>query len=708
MPIQMKTLLIDNHDSFTYNLAHLLTQVNQQEPIIIPNDQFEWSEVCNWEFDNIVISPGPGHPANVDDFHISAQAIAQARQPLLGICLGYQGLALAYGGKVVHRPKPIHGFASIIKHSGTEIFKGMESPFSVGRYHSFMVSRPLPPELREIATTEEGELIAIAHREKPQWGVQFHPESILSEKGQELIANFRDLTVEYNQKNLGFHLADTLLHHGNTHQMVIPPKPSKLFHYWKEIPIEVDTEKVFTTYFASSKNAFWLDSNMHEKGLGNWSYLGASSEQSTQMISYKTNTKELSIFDGRETHVEQQSIFSFLENQMKEKIASDHSPPCPFLGGYVGWFGYEMRNECGFPTQRQSNLPDAVLLKVDHFIAVDHRHSRTYVIAVSENEISHLSKKWVNEMCLSIENLSPVETKPTHSFTAEYTAPAFYMNKEKYLRAIEQALHWIRQGETYQLCLTNELTIDCPTTPLALYQELRSINAAPYAAFFKWSGGSILSTSPEGFLDVDQDRNVLTRPMKGTLRRSQDALEDQELANQLQSSSKNLAENMMIVDLLRNDLSQVCEPGSVIVEKPCEVHHLTNLHTLVSTIQGKLQRGKSAIDLLKATFPGGSITGVPKERTLGLIDQLEQRARGAYTGTLGWFGYDGCMDLSILIRTIVETAGRLSIGVGGGIVTDSIAEEEYAEILLKSRAVLHAIEQSAMNQNPTDTFEGQR
>lgn len=208
-----------------------------------------------------------------------------------------------------------------------------------------------------------------------------------------------------------------------------------------------------------------------------------------------------------------------------------------------------------------------------------------------------------------------------------------------------------------------------------------------------------MSTSPEGFLEVDGVGDVLTRPMKGTMQRSPDPILDRKIEQQLRNSSKDLAENIMIVDLLRNDISRVCEPGSVVVDKMCEVHSFANLHTLVSTIRSKLRKGKSAIDLLRASFPGGSITGVPKERTIALIDKLEQRARGPYTGTLGWFGYDGRMDLNILIRTIVETAGTLSVGVGGGIVADSHAEAEYDEIVLKGKAVLHSIDLTATRES---------
>jgi len=691
----MKTLLIDNHDSFTHNLAHLLAEVNGVEPLIIPNDGFTWAEVSTWQFDNIVISPGPGHPGNVQDFHICAEAIARSEKPLLGICLGYQGLALAYGAKVTHGARPVHGFASAIHHSGTDIFKGIENGFPVGRYHSLVVSRPLPADLKELAATEDGELMAIAHRTKPQWGVQFHPESILSERGRDLIANFRDITLQHTRQAGSSAPRANPVSLGRKRREPAHSEDQKLYHHWKELPVEVSAERAFEKLFGASENAFWLDSSLAEKGLGNWSYLGAFDPLNARRISYDTNRNELSILDGAKTRRENTSVFSFLENEVCGKRFSDNPPPCPFAGGYVGWLGFEMRNECGFPAKTASALPDAVLLKADHFIAVDHVNRRTYVVAASETELSSASRTWVEETCRLIRTWNKAENNGAIDLTSAGTPPEFNVGKADYLKSINRALHWIREGETYQLCLTNEMTVACPAPPLELYKVLRRLNPAPYSAFFKWSGGTILSTSPEGFLEVDSQGKVLTRPMKGTLQRSPDPVLDRQLEEQLRNSSKDLAENIMIVDLLRNDISRVCEPGSVVVEKMCEVHSFANLHTLVSTIKGTLQDGRSAIDLLKATFPGGSITGVPKERTLALIDDLEQRARGPYTGTLGWFGYDGRMDLNILIRTIVETAGTLSIGIGGGIVADSDAEAEYAETLLKGKAVLRSIDQTA-------------
>lgn len=188
----MRTLLIDNHDSFTYNLFQLLAEVNGSEPLVVRNDEATWEELERLRFENVVISPGPGRPERAADFGVCADVIRRARVPLLGVCLGHQGLGCAYGGEVVAAPAPAHGRVVTVRHAGTALFAGIPRSFAAVRYHSLCLRLPLPAALEPIAWSGDGVLMALAHRERPQWGVQFHPESICSEHGRRLLANFRD------------------------------------------------------------------------------------------------------------------------------------------------------------------------------------------------------------------------------------------------------------------------------------------------------------------------------------------------------------------------------------------------------------------------------------------------------------------------------------------------------------------------------------
>jgi len=290
------------------------------------------------------------------------------------------------------------------------------------------------------------------------------------------------------------------------------------------------------------------------------------------------------------------------------------------------------------------------------------------------------------------ERLLDAPQKPLRGFEVQGPIRST-LEREEYLPRARRVLDYIEAGDCYQANLTREFRAPCTGDPWTFYRHLHDTNPAPMGAYLEYPFGAVLSSSPERFLVVE-DGEALTRPIKGTRRRRADPREDAAAAAELAASTKDRAENVMIVDLLRNDLGKVCETGSVQVTGLCELESFATVHHLVSTVTGELAPGRDAIDLLRGSFPGGSITGAPKLRAMEIIEELEPNRRGVYCGAIGYIGYDGNMDLNIAIRTLVYSRGEVRFWAGGGIVADSRMEDEYQETFDKAAAMLKLLHQA--------------
>jgi para-aminobenzoate synthetase len=687
----MRTLLIDNYDSFTYNLFQLLAEADGDEPIVVRNDAADWPELERLEFDNIVISPGPGSPDHESDFGVCAEAIRQARVPLLGVCLGHQGLGWVHGGTVRSAPEVMHGRISAVLHEGSPLFAGIPREFQAVRYHSLCVEQPLPAELEPIAWTSDGVLMAMAHRSRPQWGVQFHPESICTEYGRRLLANFRDLTRE--------HRAAT----GAAVRRPAPPaapaaerrtaaRRPKLLLRVRRLDTLYDTERAFVNLFGDRETAFWLDSSKVDER-ARFSFMGATDGPLAETISYDVRSGELRIERADGEELLEESIFDYLSREMRDRRCLSHELPFDFNCGFVGYFGYELKADCEGNDAHRSSMPDAAFVFADRLIAFDHLERCTYVVSVTEREGIEEGERWIAETSLRLASLAPL-SDPEWDGAGGQEPAAFRLSRshQQYLEDIATCKQRLTEGETYEICLTNRISVEAAAEPLALYRTLRRVNPAPFSAYLRFGGRSVLSSSPERFLSVARDRWVEAKPIKGTCRRGRTPAEDVHLAEELRTDEKNRAENLMIADLLRNDLGVVCEVGTVHVPKLMHVESYETVHQLVSTVRGLLREDVEPPDCIRACFPGGSMTGAPKKRTMEIIDELEGEARGVYSGAIGYLGLSGGCDLNIVIRTIVVDEQSATLGVGGAIVIQSDAEEEYQETLLKARAPMAAVD----------------
>ncbi|WP_432090282.1 aminodeoxychorismate synthase component I [Streptomyces sp. NRRL F-5630] len=688
----MRVLLIDNYDSYTYNLYQLLATVYGVAPVVVHNDAGDWDRLDPHAFDAAVISPGPGHPALTRDFGRSRDVLENSGLPVLGVCLGHQGVGLLAGARVAPAPEPRHGHLSTIRHNGTGLFAGLPQDFTAVRYHSLSVAEPLPAELEVTARAEDGVVMGLAHRERPWWGVQFHPESVCTEHGARLAANFRDLALAGRDVR-------TASYEGGAGAVPVPaaapeaPLPPLRAEY-EVLDRAVDAEAAYLALYATSNRAFWLDSSHVEPGLARFSFLGAAEEPGAQMLTYRVGDGHTVVDhpDGA-SRVEDGSVFDALGRRTRRVVERAGELPFDFTGGYVGYFGYELKADLGGRRAHRSATPDAVWLQADRFVAVDHAENRTYVVAVCEPQDSDAAQKWISTVVPVLAELPTAQAEAADSPRPEQHDASAWLarGRARYLADIQECDRRLREGVSYEICLTTNLHLPAPADDLAYYRRLRRLNPAPYAALLRLGDLAVFSSSPERFLKVDAAGTAEAKPIKGTAPRHPDAETDEAARRALRTDPKTRAENLMIVDLLRNDLGQICEIGSVTVPSLMAVESYATVHQLVSTVTGTLCEGSTAVDAVRACFPGGSMTGAPKLRTMEIIDELEGEARGVYSGAIGFVGYTGTADLSITIRTAVRHDGELTIGAGGAIVLDSDPEAEFEEMLLKAHTTLRAL-----------------
>lgn len=688
MSVRVRTLLIDNHDSFTFNLFQLLAEVNGRPPTVVRNDT-RWSDVDVSGFDNIVISPGPGRPAVDRDVGISVRAVVDTALPLLGVCLGHQALCHLLGGQVAHASEPVHGRTSAVHHTGTGLFDGIPSPFLAVRYHSLAVTE-VPGELQVTARTNDDVVMAVRQRGSPRWGVQFHPESILTEHGRRLLANFRALTLPHARR----HASDRQRRAGQpaTPTVGSEDRPGRSQVQRRTLRGWTDPATAFVQLFGDSPEAFWLDSSAHIPGRSRFSFMGDASGPLSEVVTYDVRRGLVTTRAAGASLTRPGPLLDHLDRRLRERRV----PPAdlPFQLGYVGFLGYELKAECGGRDRHRAQTPDAAMIFADRLVVFDHRDREIHLLCLvpapgAAGWIAHTSRRLSDLADTSGERPRPAQGR--HA-----AVPVSFRHPPgEYLGLIAECQREIRDGESYEICLTNMLRAQTPVDPMRTYLHYRRANPAPYGAFLRFGDLAVLSASPERFLRVTTDGTVESQPIKGTRPRGRTGPEDRRLAAELRGSAKDRAENLMIVDLARNDLGAVCEIGSVHAPRLFDVESYATVHQLVSTVRGRLRSDATAIDAVRSAFPGGSMTGAPKLRTMEIIDRLEDGPRGVYSGALGYLGLGGTADLSIVIRTMVVTPGDVGIGVGGAIVAQSDRRAELEEAMLKGKAALGTLAATA-------------
>ena len=421
-----------------------------------------------------------------------------------------------------------------------------------------------------------------------------------------------------------------------------------------------DLEAAFVHLASQHPNVFWLDAGAHARS--GWSFLGFGDPGS-----------EAEIFATRVEGGPSASTWS----------------AGPFQGGWVGWAGYDSAAErAGAPVgPERDSTPSSAWIQATSWIALDHATGETWAVGGSADD----SHTWAAEA----GDLLNATVDAVSSLAKKRVTAAERHSAEHYANLIHECRDAIRAGDAYQLCLTTRFTVSGTHDPVTAYRRLRASSRTGRGCFVRTrtdDGGSVAlcSATPEQFLRADAGV-IRTRPIKGTRPRGTDAESDSRLAQELAESEKERAENVMIVDLMRNDLSRVCEPGTVRVDELLAIESYPHVHQLVSTVSGELRPNVTVGELLHRTFPAGSMTGAPKLSAMTILHRLEAGPRGAYAGCVGWIGAAGNLDLAMTIRTIVVTPTEASVGAGGGITWSSDAAEEVREVGIKASAPLAAL-----------------
>ena len=430
----------------------------------------------------------------------------------------------------------------------------------------------------------------------------------------------------------------------------------------------VNPADVFLAIHKQDPNVFWLDRSTHP-------------DEPVSIIGSAGSILELGEKPLEEIANHLLKIKQSVVNFPEQEISFSFRP------GLVGYLGYEMLTGA---RDNQSSEPVAELMVVDRAMVFDHRDRHMYFIGLFETEAEF--QNWHRAALLRLTLVGG----ELASYTQLTKEPKIVSSKlrhspEKYLELINKCKEHIASGDVYQLCLTNQILIEHDADPLRTFLSLRDQNPAPYGSYIKIGQREIVSSSPEQFLKVTTDGKVSSKPIKGTRPRSLVPVEDELLAKELRENQKEQAENLMIVDLMRNDLGRVCEPGSVVVDKLFDVESYATVHQLVSTVTGTLRSEQNAVTALASCFPAGSMTGAPKIKAIEILSKLEDGPRGAYSGAIGFFGFDGAADLGMTIRTLVFEGKFATLGVGGGITIDSNPDQELEETMLKAQALLRTL-----------------
>ncbi|KZO99685.1 ADC synthase [Calocera viscosa TUFC12733] len=762
-------VIIDCYDSYTNNLLPCLNTANlpqrdfeeylRDNVAVIRLHTFEWQFFRDHilpRLDWIIISPGPGRPDNNKDFGFCAELLRCAEIPILGVCLGHQGIGYAHGGRIIPSVEAMHGRTVVVHNTGGGIFENVPAAEMV-RYNSLCIDpRDVPTDVQVTAWSRYSdsssiEIMAVQHRTRPQFGVQFHLESTCSDHdaSYKIMKNFASI-VARARENKGpgpsslpevcksasyIDFSRPGLSLGDPLKDFIPP----LRVLTQKLDMHLSPAALFGSLLRESGdsvgvNAFWLDSartSQHDP-LSRFSFLGTTNRcirYDGQKIYMTIGVKDVTLRSGSRP-----TFWAWLESlqhAIQSNVTHDPTFSPDFQCGLVGYFGYELGKESleGYePVTKMDTVASSPLSEfmiADKALVFDHRTEAWFAVALiqsssnyQDTELSHIlpcslgiSETEFSCWTRDLESAMPASLAKCGDLLPDRFE--FSRTRESYCAAIRRLIQHIGDGDSYEMNLTGQFTGILPAQPtltdiFALYSDIRTRNPATYSSLmsFAKTRTHILSTSPELFLQLsgDDGTSALMKPIKGTLRRTpcrcdpciepaeceaSRAREDEQRLAVFAADPKERAENLMIVDLIKADLQNFCHTSSVKVQKLMDVEASETVYSLVTSVEGKLVPGVGPVEAIRRSFPPGSMTGAPKLRSVELLEQLEEgQPRGIYSGCLGYISVNNRASFNVVIRTLVIRDSIATVGAGGAITWLSNVDNEWDEVLLKARSVL--------------------
>ena len=671
--------MLDNFDSFTYNLYQYFGELGEEVVVSRPGEA-SISDISALNPELIVISPGPCSP-NEAVFALEVIEYFKDSIPILGICLGHQAIGQVFGAKVVRAKTPVHGKVSTISHDGQGVYLDLPEELKVTRYHSLALEKDsLPEDIIVTAWAADGEIMGIRHTRLPIEGVQFHPEAILTDKGLQLLENAVKTARRWK----------------------VQQKKATVWQI-RELAVSLPPQQLVYA-FKTEQNPFFLDSGNEYGEFGEYSYLGAFPFLKVSVFNEYMNIQKDGELEIKVDFLPHQNALSVLDHFLS-RYRTPLSSPFPFAGGAVGFFSYDLKDEIEYLSQKpkeETGFPLWTLAWYDGIIVYEHETKRYRLTACGMKEDGECDPRLAQVRLDRLEEIAgnflkvcwtqgnPIFSEH-HLSTVPFEEIGKSVPKAQYMKDLKKIIDYIYAGDIYQANLTQRFSLHYHGDPWDLYYRLRQRNSAPFSAFLPYHDFQILCTSPERFIRITPEGRIQTRPIKGTRPRGKTLKEDEKMAQELLNSEKDRAELTIIVDLERNDLGRICSYGTVKTKELIALEKFPAVWHLVATIEGKLKAELQPSELLKAIFPGGSITGAPKIRAMEIIDELEPYKRELYTGSIGYIGFDGAWDLNIVIRTILLKEGVAHVHAGGGIVVDSEPENEYIETIHKAGKLLEVL-----------------